>query len=95
MNYRILHKSNVSGIPKSRLIHNFVFGINPVKSTLKHFFSEKVRQNLYLTISKYNLSPKPTLSLELRQRLIDIYREDILKLQKLIDKDLSHWLDAN
>jgi hypothetical protein len=26
-----------------------------------------------------------------RQRLIDYYREDILKLQSLIDKDLASW----
>jgi hypothetical protein len=29
---------------------------------------------------------------ELKQNLIDFYREDILKTQELLDINLSHWL---
>lgn len=38
---------------------------------------------------------RPEMSRELKQRIIDeIYKEDILKFQKLINRDLSHWLKA-
>jgi len=36
---------------------------------------------------------KPSLSSEIRKQLIEIYREDILKLQELIQRDLSKWLE--
>jgi hypothetical protein len=35
---------------------------------------------------------KPPLIPEVRQQLLEDYREDILKLQELIQRDLSHWL---
>ena len=36
---------------------------------------------------------KPEFDPKLRQRIVDeIYREDIEKLQKLLKRDLSHWL---
>ena len=35
---------------------------------------------------------KFSFSAEDRENLVDIYREDILKLQDLIQRDLSQWL---
>jgi hypothetical protein len=35
---------------------------------------------------------KSQLSMDVRERLIDLYREDIFKLQDLIQRDLSTWL---
>ena len=35
---------------------------------------------------------KPGLDPEIRRQLIDFYREDILRLQDLIGRDLSAWL---
>ena len=29
---------------------------------------------------------------ETKNQLIDYFKDDILKLEKLIDKDLQHWL---
>ena len=29
---------------------------------------------------------------ETKNKLIDYFKDDILKLEKLIDKDLQHWL---
>jgi hypothetical protein len=41
---------------------------------------------------RFNLAPPPPLDPEIRARLTEDYREDILKLQDLIGRDLSHWL---
>jgi hypothetical protein len=35
---------------------------------------------------------KPQMKPETREYLKNLYREDILKLQTLINRDLSHWL---
>jgi hypothetical protein len=37
-------------------------------------------------------SQTPPLTPEIRARLIDVYRDDILKLQDLIGRDLGGWL---
>lgn len=42
--------------------------------------------------NKFNLYKPPAISPEIRRQLTEGYREDILKLQKLIDRDLSRWL---
>jgi hypothetical protein len=39
-----------------------------------------------------NLLKPPPLQSEVRRQLIGVYREDILKLQDLIHRDLSGWL---
>ena len=87
-----LTKKNISGIPKNRLLHNIFTKENPLKSLVKPLLSEQVRQNIYQKVRKNNLKGKPSLALETRQQLIELYREDILKLQELIQRDLSHWL---
>ena len=37
--------------------------------------------------------PRPPLSKELAKELINFYKEDVLKLSSLINRDLSHWLE--
>jgi len=37
---------------------------------------------------------KPELSRASRKRLIEVYRADILKLQGLIQRDLTNWLEC-
>ena len=34
----------------------------------------------------------PQMPDDVRRRLRDLYRDDILRLEDLIDRDLSHWL---
>lgn len=59
-----------------------------------------VPSNLYSSLKssiKNRLSPLfkqkiPKLKEEDRKNLIEIYKEDILSLEKLLNKDLSHWL---
>jgi hypothetical protein len=43
-------------------------------------------------ITEKNLE-KPKIEPELRQQLTEEYSEDILKLQDLINRDLSSWLN--
>lgn len=41
---------------------------------------------------KVKTQPKPPMNPETRRKLLDYFREDILKLSDLINRDLSHWL---
>lgn len=85
-------RENVSGIPKNRWLQTLFTKENPIKSSLKAFVPKELRQTIAQTVQKHNLGEKPTLSPEIRQELIALYRDDILQLQDLIGRDLSQWL---
>ncbi|MEQ9621318.1 sulfotransferase [Coleofasciculus chthonoplastes] len=85
-------RENVSGIPKRRWLQNLFTKNNPLKSAFKPLFSGKLRLAIRERVKKQNLGAKPILSPEIRQELIEVYREDIEKLQTLIQRDLSAWL---
>ena len=82
---------NVSGLPKNKLLHGLVAEQNMLKSALKSVLPRKYRYSLKERYYEKNLS-KPTLAEETRLQLIDTFREDILKTQDLIGRDLSAWL---
>jgi hypothetical protein len=83
----VFAKPNISGIPKNQLLHWFLTQPNPIKTLLRPLVPSQVRQNIHLS----NLE-KPQLSPETRQKMLEVYREDILQLQTLIQRDLSSWL---
>ncbi|ADG12893.1 sulfotransferase [Methanocaldococcus infernus ME] len=88
-------KFNVSGIPKNRFLHRFLTQPNPLKSVIKPFakalipkdMREKIMNKL-IQINLEKLQMKP----ETRSYLKNLYRKDILRLQDVIERDLSHWL---
>jgi Sulfotransferase family len=86
----------VSGIPKSRAFHKLLSKPNSFRSLMKPFIRPIISKGLQEQIESWliirNLQ-KPKLSQEVRSYLIDIYREDILNSQELIQRDLSEWLN--
>ena len=84
-------KKNISVIPKYKNINNILSSSHPIKSFFKPMVSKKLGNKLVKTIKKANMH-KPDISLEIRQKLTLEYQADILKLQDLIDRDLSKWL---
>tara|TARA_B100000780_G_C21068705_1_gene429895 strand:- start:131 stop:964 length:834 start_codon:yes stop_codon:yes gene_type:complete len=89
-------KSNFAWKPKSAILNKLLFK-RPVilDKFLKLFLtSTKLRQQLRLFFTKVNSKKisSPKLSDSDRKEIIDKYfYEDILKLEKLLDKDLSIW----
>lgn len=77
--------------PKNKILDKLLQTQNPIKSILKPFFPKEVRTRIWSKFKNQNLA-KPTLSPAMRQQLIQVYREDILKLQGLLQRDLSRWL---
>ena len=66
---------------------------NPIRQALKPLLPERLRQRLYEGVRDRVLREAPSLPVEQRPELVELYREDILKLERLIGRDLSGWLD--
>ncbi len=87
-----LDRANVSGIPKKRWLQSLFMKDNLLKSTIKPFLSSNIRRKISKGVQKRNLGAKPTMPRDIRQDLVAHYKDDVLKLQKLINRDLSDWL---
>lgn len=84
-------KFNVSGMPKNKLLHNFLHNKNILKSIVKTFIPPSYRRKIIQNLKLKNMKKVP-MKFEDRNYLKEFYRDDIRKLEKLIDRDLSHWL---
>lgn len=81
---------NPSGVPKNKVLHSILVKPNPFKKTLQPLLPPRLYR-FATTIRDRNLR-KPDLSQSLRDHLHGIFRDDILRLQDLIGRDLSGWL---
>ena len=85
-------RHNVSGIPRSHALRRLVKKPNVVRSALKLLLPEKTRKRISVNVQNWNLEKAPPMPEEARRELIEAYREDILRLQGLVGRDLSGWL---
>jgi hypothetical protein len=90
---------NVSGIPKSETLQAVYLLLrkpNPLRAALRPLFPARVRSRMrsraLAGIRRRNVAKPPRMSPEIRAELSEAYREDILRLQDLLQKDLSGWL---
>jgi hypothetical protein len=89
-------KRNVSGYPKHKTVDKLLRKPNPIKDALKIYLPARLRWHLskaFDELKTRNLAEPPALQPEVRRQLIGVYREDILKLQELIHRDFSGWLE--
>jgi len=86
---------NVSGVPRSNLLYRFLIseGIvrKMIRPVLRMFLSPERKQRLLQKLWGKNLK-KAVMDPDMRKRLVELYRDDIINLQELIDRDLSDWL---
>jgi hypothetical protein len=91
----MMDRKRQGGLPKNPLLNRLLVKQNPMRSAaaalLKLFIPLELRQKLRMGMIKSNIQ-KATLDPESRRKLVEIYRDDILKLQDLVERDLSHWL---
>ncbi|MEM1172990.1 MAG: sulfotransferase domain-containing protein [Cyanobacteria bacterium P01_H01_bin.35] len=91
-------RQQVAAVPKNQSLNNLIKTKNPVRTAVSSVFRvvmpPEMRQKLRSGLIKLNSGGKELkpLSSEERKILTDFYREDILKLQDLIQRDLSSWL---
>ncbi|MBI5603279.1 MAG: sulfotransferase [Deltaproteobacteria bacterium] len=88
-------KHNISGVPKNMLIHKVITEPNALKNFLRPgirwLIPETKRRRWIEGLREKNLV-KPEMKPETRQELINYFHDDILMLQDLIKRDLTHWL---
>lgn len=89
----IKKRYNISGESKVKLLNTFVTHNYMMKDFLKSFVSFKMREIITNTIFGKNTQRKE-MPEDIRRELIKLYENDIIKLQKLIKRDLSSWLDC-
>lgn len=83
---------NRSGIPRSRWLYQFLKSPdNKFRDVLKPLIPKTLRKSAVKKVKTSNIV-RPEISADMRQRLTLEYKDDILKLQDLIQRDLSAWL---
>jgi hypothetical protein len=82
---------NVSGIPRSARLQALINRPPRLKTAVETVLPERWRVRLGLAVHRWNLT-RPALDEETRRDLLDGYREDVLRLEDLIRRDLSGWL---
>lgn len=80
-------KYNVSGLSRNRAVDLCLRVLNPVRSVLEQRLPPRLVSRMGQLLMRQE-SQAPSL----RQELIEVYRDDIIKLQGLIGRDLSAWL---
>lgn len=84
-------KYNSSGIPKNQALHRFLSSKNSIRNWAKNSLPEVVVKKI-TSFRDGNLDKPPPMSPTTRTNLMSYFRDDILKLQDLIQLDLSEWL---
>jgi len=88
-------KPNVSGIPKNKLAQNIMSSVfdndNIIRSISRKMFSEEARWRFTSYWRNRNLQ-KIKMSPDVHSELVEYFKEDIKRLQFLIEQDLSRWL---
>ena len=84
-------KANPSGIPKNRFLVKMLLRASIFKSFVLPKTKVKLATARDILLNRFLV--KNELDVVLRKKLILIFRDDILKLQDLLKRDLSHWLE--
>lgn len=84
-------RHNVSKFPRSRALQVFLTEPRRAKNLLKPLLPAGWSRRVGDYLRRRNLT-RPRLSEEMRQSLTEVYRADIVRLQEMLGRDLSHWL---
>ncbi len=88
---------NVGSIARVPTIASFLHNQPPLKNileaVLRPLLPKSIRYRIWSYLTNLNQKPSPTLDPQLREELLEFYRQDILELQDLIEMDLSQWLE--
>jgi hypothetical protein len=82
---------NVSGVPRSRWLHAVMGAVQPVRECLGPWLPDPM-VDWANALKNQNLK-KPPMDPSVRARLIDIFCPHVRRLETLIDRDLSRWLE--
>jgi len=66
---------------------------NWIKSLLKRFIPTKIRDSLRKKMVKISTEDVEEMNVNTREKLKIIFREDVHKLSKIINRDVTHWTE--
>jgi hypothetical protein len=89
----VTQRHNVGLDPRSPMLLRFYQG-GRVWRALRRVVPEPIRHWSQPLRAKLLYQPTSDLSPELYSRLMPLFREDILQLQGLLQRDLTHWLEG-
>lgn len=87
------YRQNVSAMPQNLSLNRLISKPNVWKSTFNLVVPKSLRNILKTNLQSWNFNnfQKPEFSSAIRFQLLQEYQEDILKLQDLLNRDLSYW----
>jgi hypothetical protein len=85
-------RPNVSGVPKNKALHVLLNGSRRAKAVFEPILPAGAIR--YAKDLRSRNLVKPQMPPETRRQLVATYREEILNLQDLIQRDLSSWLEV-
>lgn len=88
-------KKNQSGLPRSKVVHNFLRQDNIVKRATKPFMPSRIRKSIhkFLSARNYAFDDKPVMLEDTRSELRAYFKHDCLALEALLGRDLSSWYE--
>jgi len=94
-NFKILKPQNESGIPRWKSLSRIVTWENRIKYKFWYSLPDTMRKRIRNSFSKFNSAGMKEMSMNpvMKEKLTRLYKEDILALQELINRDLSSWLN--
>jgi hypothetical protein len=90
MSFRYNEGNTKPGELENYLSKKLIAG-NLLKPVLRKMVPEKMRMEYRQKSKKANESSPVLMTDDIRDELIDLYRDDILKLEKIIGRDLGEW----
>jgi hypothetical protein len=85
------YRPNAGGIPKNRLLQNVVMKPHLATRLVGNLIPAEVKRYIRDAISDRNLE-KPRIPVAAKEILLARLRDDILRLQELLNRDFSSWL---
>ena len=85
-------RMNVSLVPVHATYHRLVVGQSALKTVGKALLPAGVRERVRQSLPQSRMIKPEPMPAEARGILIDVFREDVLALQDLLQRDLGRWL---
>ena len=85
-------KHNAGGVPKNRIIQDFLMKSNPVTRAIGLVVPQETRLRIRDRLAGFNLKREETIPPEARAILLARLGDQIRALEPMIDRDLSNWL---
>ena len=81
---------------KNKFLRNLIIPQNNFKSLIKSIFPNKrIREGLKQKVLNISTVETPQLSIAMMNQLRVYYKKDVLNLSKLLNRDMTHWIDES